>query len=102
MDLEDIDFEHLIGDRDVDICKLIGTISVYGAAQALFIYARGRFKERWPEAEPFIAVDSRVACLYARFVIKGRWPEAEPYIMKDPVWAPWYSNNILLAWVDDT
>ena len=90
-DLDNIDFEQLIGDRNIDACWLIERISMLGIAWALYRCAFENLEERWPEAEPFICRDPRSAYHYARFLIKGRWPEAEPYIMKDP---EWYNNYL--------
>ena len=118
IDLDDVDFERLIGDRDIDVCKLIEMMNEDGIAMTLYRYAYHVVRGRWPEAEPyikkdpywtyfyakdvikgrwikvepFIKKDPRGAFFYARDVIKGRWPEAEPYIIKDPGWASWYSD----------
>ena len=92
-DLEDVDFARLIGDRDVDICKLIERMSEWGIAQALCRYARDIIKGRWPEAELYIMKDPVWAYCYARDVVKDRWIEAEPCIKKNPGWARLYSNR---------
>jgi hypothetical protein len=49
-----------------------------------YLYAKNELKSRFPEAEPIILKDLKIACLYARDVIKGRWKEAEPIIMQSP------------------
>ena len=86
-ELEDIDFEYLIGDKDIDICWLIKAINEQGIAGALFHYACYTLEGRWPEAEPYIIEDPVWASYYARDVIGRRWLEAEPYIMKNSYWA---------------
>ena len=95
VDLDDIDFEHLIGSRNIDVCKLISEIDERGITWALCYYARDIIQGRWIEAEPFIKKDPEAACHYALHVIKGRWAEAEPYIMKDPKWAYYYTINLI-------
>ena len=91
IDLDDVDFERLIGDRDIDICELIEKMNGDGIARALYYYALFTIKGRWPEAEPYIKKDSHWAYCYAKYVIRDRWPEAEPHIKKDPEWAHRYS-----------
>ena len=119
-ELEDINFEQLIGDRDIDVCKLIEEINEWGITRALYFcayyvikgrwseaephimkdswsayyYARYIIRDRWPEAEPCIKKNPHSAYCYAFGVIKGRWPEAEPYVKKDPKWASRYSNQL--------
>ena len=92
-DLDDIDFEQLIGDRDIDIYKLIEDIKEIGLHLAIYLYACRN--GRWLEAEPYLMDDLQVALSYASHVIKGRWPEAEPYIMKDPHWAHYYARDVI-------
>ena len=94
-DLDDIDFECLIGDRDIDIYKLVNEISKYGIAWVLYFYARFIIEGRWPEAEPYIKKDLYWAYHYAKNIIKGRWGEAEPYIKKDPGSAYYYAIHII-------
>ena len=95
VDLDNIDFEQLIGDRDIEIYKLIEAINEQGIAWALCRYARYVVKGRWPEAEPYIMKNPKTAYRYALCVIKGRWLEAEPYIKKNPEQACHYAYYIL-------
>ena len=95
IDLDDIDFEQLIGDRDIDVCKLIEEINKYGIIRALYLYVRHIIKGRWPEAEPYIKKDPEWAEYYAIDIIRGRWPEAEPYIMRDPHWTYRYAIYVI-------
>ena len=90
-DLDDIDFERLIGDRDIDVCKLIEEMNKQGIAEALYFHARDVIKGRWPEAETHIMKDPCWVYRYASKIIGGRWLEAEPYIKKDSYWAGCYS-----------
>ena len=95
-ELDDIDFEHLIAGRDIDICKLIKEMNEFGVACALYGYARGDIIERrWLEAEPLIMKDPEWAYYYAKYVIRGRWPEAEPYIADSANFAHHYALYIL-------
>ena len=94
-ELEDIDFERLIGDRDIEVCKLIERMSEWGIAQVLYCYACDTIKGRWVEAEPYIKKNPEWAYCYALHVIKGRWTEAECYIKKDPEHAYWYAYYII-------
>ena len=93
VNLDDIDFEHLIGSRDIDIYKLIKEMNEDGIALALYHYAAYVIKGRWPEAEPYIKKDPLWAFNYASRVIKGRWPEAEPYIKKNSFLASRYNSR---------
>ena len=95
VNLDNIDFAQLIGDRDIDICKLIEVINKQGIALALYNYARHIIKDRWPEAEPYIMEDPEWAYCYVRYVIRGRWIEAEPYIKKDPGRAYFYARDVI-------
>ena len=92
-ELDNIDFEHLIGNRDIDVCKLIEDMNKQGIARALYRYARHIIQGRWSEAEPYIKKDPKWAYNYAYFVIKGRWPEAEPCIKKDSFLAYCYYDR---------
>jgi len=46
-------------------------------------YVHNVIKGRWPEAEPVIMKNAKMAYWYAKHIIKGRWPEAEPFIKSD-------------------
>jgi hypothetical protein len=61
----------------------------------IYNYAYKVLRDRWPEAEPYIAKNPAVAYRYARDVIDGEWPEAEPYIMKEPALAYGYAKDII-------
>ena len=52
-----------------------------GNAEAKYEYAYRIIKGRWPEAEPSIARNPKIAVDYAINIIKGRWPEAESAII---------------------
>ena len=93
-ELDDIDFERLIGDRNIDVCKLISEIDKWGIARTLFQYAF-HIGKRWPEAEFYIMKNPVWACHYACHVIEGRWIEAEPYIKKNPVFAYRYALDFI-------
>ena len=89
-DLDDIDFEQLIGSRDIDVYELIEEINKHGIARALYFYALFTIKGRWPEAELYMQKDPAVAYYYAQHIIKDRWPVAEPYIKEELYWAKHY------------
>ena len=99
--LDDIDFEQLIGDRDIDIYKLIKEMNEDGVAITLYRYARYIVRGRWPEAELYIKKDPYWAYFYAKDIIGGKWPEAEPYIKKNPEWAYCYALNVIRGrWIE--
>lgn len=52
-----------------------------GNAEAKYEYAYRIIKGRWPEAEPSIARNPKIAVEYAINIIKDRWPEAESAII---------------------
>ncbi len=54
-----------------------------------------KHRQRFPEAEPYIATRPRSAYYYARDVIGGRWPEGEPAIATDPYYAYHYARWII-------
>jgi hypothetical protein len=54
-----------------------------------------KHRQRFPEAEPYIATRPIWAYLYARDVIKGRWPEGEAAIAKDRHWAYAYARDVI-------
>ena len=90
-ELDNIDFERLIGDRNIDVCELIEMMNEDGIALALLKCVCRTTRRRWPEAEPYIMENSYSAYLYARDIIKGRWIEAEPLIRKELLWAECYN-----------
>jgi len=61
---------------------------------AAFRYARNVIEYVWPEAEPIIIKNARVAYYYADD-IKGEWPEAEPTILQNPKIAALYAVRFL-------
>ena len=65
-ELDDIDFAHLIGDKDIDVCKLIEAMHEDGIALVLFRYTRDVIKRRWTEAEPYI-IEYGWAFNYSRY-----------------------------------
>ncbi len=54
-----------------------------------------KHRQRFPEAEPYIATERHLAYLYARDVIKGRFPEGEATIVTDPHSAYCYAKNAI-------
>ena len=94
-ELDDIDFAQLIGNRDIDVCKLIEDMNKQGIARALYRYTHYFVKGRWPEAEPYIMKDPEQAYWYAKYIIEGRWPEAECFIVRDALMACYYATDIL-------
>jgi len=69
--------------------------------RSIYIYVRGAVHDRWIEAEPIIMKSPRWAYEYARNVIKDRWIEAEPYIMKSPEYTYEYARNVIKGrWIE--
>ena len=54
-----------------------------------------KYRQRFPEAEPYIATSAAWAYVYAYDVIRGRFPEAEPYIAKYPFWSYTYAKDVI-------
>jgi hypothetical protein len=54
-----------------------------------------KHRQRFPEAEPYIATRPIWAYYYARDVIGGRWPEGEPAIATSPEYAYYYAKDVL-------
>ena len=59
------------------------------------IHAADVLKERWPEAEPKIAVHGEASYYYAKDVIDGRFPAGEPAIAKEAQLSLLYARVIL-------
>jgi len=60
-----------------------------------YYYVINILEHPWPEAEPTIAKNPELACYYVRDILQHPWPEAEPYIAKDPEWACHYARYVL-------
>jgi hypothetical protein len=51
----------------------------------LLEYAEVHSLPRWPQAEPLIMVEPKVAASYAKYILGHRWIEAEPFIKHEKV-----------------
>ena len=57
-DLDNIDFEKLIGNRNISIVSFIEHVLKHSClSEALYFYARCVIKDRWIEAESYITDD---------------------------------------------
>ena len=100
--LDDLDFEQLIGSRDIKVEELIEYIAdpkyrnvIDGLISYHLDWTINPIAIRWPEAEQYFMLDAEVACSYIRNVLRRRWPEAEPVILADPEWGPLYRRDVL-------
>ena len=54
------------------------------SAEGLLTYAEMRSLPRWPEAEPVIMQNPKIAASYAKYILGRRWHEAESVIQQNP------------------
>ena len=53
--------------------------------RALFLFCRDVLKAPWPEAEPYILKDPKIAMHYAYYVKKKLWPELENILQGEDI-----------------
>lgn len=79
----------------IEIVRSLGTIEkVLACSRAprwACWYAKNVYY-RDPDFEEIIMKQPRLAFYHARYFIKNRWPEAEPFIASDPYWASRYEE----------
>ena len=57
-------------------------------------YYADDIKGEWPEAEPTILQNPKIAALYAVRFLNGKWPEAETIARDNPEYAAEYLRNL--------